>query len=76
MLFDLDVRGGMGGIEAIQEIRREHPSARAIICTGYIDDEVLANYRDYGFSGVITKPFEIEKLVSLVAQLAGLPRHL
>lgn len=76
LLFDLDVRGGMGGIEAIQEIRREHPSARAIICTGYIDDEVLANYRDYGFSGVITKPFEIEKLVSLVSQLAGLPRHL
>ena len=34
----------------------------AIISSGYSNDPVIANFRDYGFKDVIGKPFTAEKL--------------
>ena len=70
LLFDLDVRGGLGGKEAIQYFRGRYPDIRALVCTGYSDDRILENHREAGFSGVITKPFRIGKLVAAVSQMS------
>ncbi len=71
VLLDLDVRGGMGGRECIARLRGEFPGVRALLTTGYLDDTVLENHREHGFSGVVTKPFNVERLVSSVSRLAG-----
>jgi signal transduction histidine kinase/CheY-like chemotaxis protein len=71
VLLDLDVRGGMGGRECIARLRGEFPGVKAILTTGYLDDSLLENHREHGFSGVITKPFNVERLVSTVGKLAG-----
>ena len=51
-----------GGKEAVQRLLEIDPKAVAIISSGYSNDPVMANYRDYGFKDVIGKPFTAEKL--------------
>jgi PAS domain S-box-containing protein len=72
LLMDLDVRGGMGGMEAVARLRAEFPNIKALLTTGYIDDHLLDSHREHGFLGVIPKPFQIERLVSVVGKLAGI----
>jgi len=35
---------------------------RALVSSGYSNDLVMANFRDYGFSGRVAKPYEVEEL--------------
>jgi len=71
VMLDLTIAGGMGGQLAAEEIRDLDPDARIIACSGYSDDLVMANYSDYGFSGVIIKPFEIKKLSQVLNETIG-----
>jgi len=59
IIMDLTIRGGMGGQEAIVEILAIDPAAKAFVSSGYANDPIMVNYKDYGFSGVIAKPFDI-----------------
>lgn len=70
VLLDLEVRGGMGGRECIARLRGEFPDVKALLSTGFSDDLILENHREHGFSGVVTKPFNLERLVSTVSRLA------
>lgn len=58
VILDLTVPGGMGGKEAINKLLVIDSELKAIVSSGYSEDPVLANFKDYGFKGVITKPFE------------------
>lgn len=58
VILDLTVSGGMGGKEAIQKLQEIDSEVKAIVSSGYSDDPVLANFQDYGFKGMIPKPFE------------------
>jgi len=63
VLMDLTIPGRMGGKEAINKLLEIDPSATAIIVSGYSNDPVMSRYRDYGFKGVIRKPFEIDEFL-------------
>ena len=71
ILLDLEVVGGMGGKDTIAVLRQDFPNIKAIVTTGYLDDVVLSNHREHGFSGVLTKPFQMEDLVSALRILGG-----
>ena len=43
------------------------PDIKAIVASGYANNPVMANYRDYGFKGAITKPFMPDELFEAVA---------
>jgi PAS domain S-box-containing protein len=62
VILDLTVPGGMGGGEAVTHIKKIRPGVPALVMSGYADDAVLARYRDYGFDGVLPKPFMIPDL--------------
>jgi signal transduction histidine kinase/DNA-binding response OmpR family regulator len=71
VILDLTVPGGMGGKEATTHLRRIDPDVLLIVSSGYSNDPVIANYQEYGFCGVLHKPFdaatlarELERLVS------------
>ena len=66
LIFDLTVKGGMGGTEAVQLIRQHDTDVPAFVMSGYHDDPVLANPEEYGFNDGLTKPFTIEELQHLL----------
>lgn len=62
VILDLTVRAGMGGEEAAARILELDPSARMFVSSGYSDTPVIANYRDYGFTGFLQKPYGAAEL--------------
>ncbi len=62
VIMDLTIRGGRGGKEAIQELMKIDPDAKVIVSSGYSDDPVMSEFREYGFVGVVEKPYKIEDL--------------
>jgi two-component system, cell cycle sensor histidine kinase and response regulator CckA len=71
VIMDLTVIGGLGGKEAIELLRLVDPGATAIVSSGYSDDFVMADYRKYGFDGVIAKPYRAEELSEVLAKVLG-----
>ncbi|MGD9487561.1 MAG: cache domain-containing protein [Calditrichaceae bacterium] len=69
IMMDLTVPGGMGGKETIRKMKEIEPGLKAIVMSGYSNDPVMANYEEYGFMGVITKPFNIEELAATVGRV-------
>lgn len=65
-LVDLTISGGMGGQEAVEKLRAVDPSVRAVVSSGYSNDPVVANFRDYGFAEVVAKPFRIDELARVI----------
>jgi DNA-binding NtrC family response regulator len=66
VIFDLTVPGGMGGKDALTEVRKIDPSIRAIASSGYSNDPVMADYRRFGFDAIVPKPYEIDQMIDTV----------
>ncbi|MFC1840484.1 PAS domain S-box protein [Thermodesulfobacteriota bacterium] len=58
VILDLTIPGGMGGKETINKLLEIDPEVKAIVSSGYSDDPVLTNFKEYGFKGMMPKPFE------------------
>ncbi|MGC8827868.1 MAG: ATP-binding protein [Anaerolineae bacterium] len=69
VIMDLTIPGGMGGKDAVRELKGRFPDARAIVSSGYFNDPIMASYRDYGFDGVIPKPFTMQDLSQVVYEV-------
>ena len=61
VIMDLTIPGGLGGKDAAQQILAFDPTAHLIVSSGYSSDLVMANFREYGFSGAITKPYSMKE---------------
>ena len=70
-ILDLTVPGGLGGEEAIGELRRIDPGVKAIVSSGYADQSIMAGYKEYGFSGMVAKPYTIEELGKVIYDVIG-----
>ena len=76
VILDLTIPGGMGGKETVAKLLAVDPSARVIVASGYSNDPVMANYRDYGFIETLEKPFKIEKLSQVLHRVLHKSSHL
>jgi CheY-like chemotaxis protein len=59
----------MGGLQALEEMRKVDPGVRAIVTSGYSNDAVLANYQAHGFRGRLAKPFGPAEIAQVVARV-------
>jgi PAS domain S-box-containing protein len=71
VILDLTVPGGMGGKAAIEKLLRIDPQVKAIVSSGYSDDPIMANFLEYGFSGVIAKPYRVAELSKVLHRVLG-----
>ncbi len=67
VLMDLTVPGGMGGMEAIKRILEIDSKAKAIVCSGYSNDMVMADPGSFGFRAVVPKPYSLRQLGSTIS---------
>lgn len=72
VFLDLIVPGGMGGEEAMRDLLTLDRAVRAIVCSGYSTDPVMASYWEYGLVGILPKPFQLTAMEELIlATLQG-----
>jgi two-component system, cell cycle sensor histidine kinase and response regulator CckA len=69
VILDLTIPGGMGGKQAMQEIRKVDPRVKAIATSGYSEDPVIADPRAEGFRGALLKPYSIEELSTVLEKV-------
>ncbi|SHJ45893.1 PAS domain S-box-containing protein [Malonomonas rubra DSM 5091] len=62
LILDLTIPGGPGGLETLKEIHAINSQAKALVASGYAEDPVMSRYEEYGFKGVVCKPYSIEEL--------------
>jgi len=62
VIMDLTIPGGRGGKETIQDLLKIDANAKAIVSSGYSNDIIMSNFKEFGFAAVIAKPFQIEDL--------------
>lgn len=68
VILDLTIPGGPGGKEAVRHILSIDPKANVVCSSGYTDDHVMAEFRQYGFKGAIAKPYTSADLRRVVDQ--------
>lgn len=71
-IMDLTIPGGMGGRDAIREVLSIDANAKIIVSSGYSNDPIMANYKDYGFCAAIAKPFQLRDLSKVINKAINL----
>ncbi|MCK5679265.1 response regulator [bacterium] len=71
IMMDLTIPGGMGAEAAIKKIHEIDPQAKAIVCSGYSNDPVMAGFSEYGFCAAMVKPFKMRELLDVVAKVVS-----
>ena len=68
VILDLSVPEGLGGKETIALLKAYDPAVKAIVSTGHSNDPVVLDFKLYGFSGKLSKPYKISDLKELLEQ--------
>jgi PAS domain S-box-containing protein len=69
VIMDLTIPGAMGGKETIKKLLEIDKEVVGIVSSGYCNDPILSCYRDYGFSGIVEKPYSMDELGKVLDDL-------
>lgn len=69
VILDLTIPGGMGGKDTIRTLLEIDEGVKAVVCSGYSNDPVMANHKEHGFEGVLPKPFKMAELGAFLARI-------
>ncbi|MSU48163.1 MAG: PAS domain-containing sensor histidine kinase [Opitutus sp.] len=71
VIMDLTVVGGMGGEECFFELKKLDADVRAIVASGYDNDEMARQFLEKGFCGYLTKPYRVTDLGKVLKAVLG-----
>ncbi len=66
VLMDLIIPNGVGGADAVHTIRKINPHAKVIANSGHLDHPVMMDYKKFGFTAALEKPYKLEKLQQVI----------
>lgn len=69
VILDLTIPGGMGGRDAMQKLLEVDPAVKAVVSSGYSKDPIMSDFRKYGFSGVISKPYRVSDFSRVITSV-------
>jgi CheY-like chemotaxis protein len=70
VLLDLTMPG-MDGAATLLALRKQHPKLKAVLMSGYDQQDVLSRYDDLQIAGFLAKPFTVESLMERAAVLCA-----
>jgi len=76
VLIDLTIPMGMGGAEAMEMLRQLDPQVNAIVSSGNRSDPTMLDPGEFGFTGVLPKPYDSADLIRVVHQVLQRRRQL
>jgi len=71
VILDITVPGGLGGASTMPELIKIDPQVKAIVSSGYSNDPIMANFKDYGFCAVVPKPYTKNELSEILNDILG-----
>jgi signal transduction histidine kinase/CheY-like chemotaxis protein len=66
VLLDASIPGGVGGLDALRLLQVISPQVRAILFSGYSDDDLMINSKQVGFCARLQKPFRCNELADVL----------
>jgi PAS domain S-box-containing protein len=67
VIVDLTIPGGRGGRDVAADILAIDPDQTLVVASGYSNDPIMSDYRNYGFRGRLVKPFTIQNLSQVLS---------
>ena len=58
----------MSGLDIFQQLREINAAVKAMVASGHATNPIMAHYHDYGFKGVLVKPFSAEELSRVIVE--------
>ena len=71
VILDLHVKEGLGGIETIKALKVMDPQVKAIVSSGFTNDPVMTNFKEYGFQGVLPKPYKMKDIEDALFKISS-----
>ncbi len=68
VIMDLTIYGGLGGKETISKLHEIDPEVKAIVSSGFSND-LISDYRKFGFKAVVTKPYTLDELSRVLSDV-------
>ncbi len=71
VILDITIRGGMGGVETVQQLLKMDSNVKAVVSSGYSDDMTIANYMSQGFKACLKKPYDVVALRKVLSKMVN-----
>jgi len=68
-ILDLTIPGDPGGKYVVEKLKEIDPEVRAIVSSGYSNDDAMSDFKSYGFDGRLNKPFKLGEVYEVVADV-------
>lgn len=71
VILDLTIPGGIGGKETLKHLLEIDKNIKAIVSSGYASESTLSDFKEYGFAGVLKKPYDYTQLRAVLSMILG-----
>ena len=69
VFLDLIIENGLGGKETFERLKEMDPDVKAVVSSGYSDEDILSNFKEFNFFDVLKKPFDLNDLSKVLDRI-------